>query len=178
MARCGKSHTSPVHIAAIEGRLGCLALLLEKMSASEVNAETTEGDKALRYAIHCKYPEAAARCAGALIAAGALHDACDFKGITPVTYAEHHCPENTLLIELLGGKAAKPLPGTACDGCNASGLPLKPCSGCCSVLYCGSECARTHWGTHKTECRLMSAPDDKMLRRRRRGVAPHCSHRM
>jgi ankyrin repeat protein len=165
MARCGKFHASPLHAAAINGRLSSMTVLL---NLSDVNAETTNGATALHYTIHCKYPEAAARCAGALVAAGARLDACNFQGISPLTYAEHHCPEKTLLIEVLGGKAATPLPGTVCDGCNASSLPLKPCSGCCSALYCGSECSLTRWAAHTAECRLRTVEDDKAKRLRRR----------
>jgi hypothetical protein len=36
--------------------------------------------------------------------------------------------------------------------------PLKECSRCRRVKYCGAECQRLHWPSHKKECRARAAP--------------------
>ena len=41
-----------------------------------------------------------------------------------------------------------------CGHCGASGTPLKACSGCSIVLYCGRDCQVAHWKAgHKKDCK-------------------------
>ena len=39
-----------------------------------------------------------------------------------------------------------------CANCNMVGN-FKKCSGCKKVHYCSAECQKTHWKTHKPECK-------------------------
>ena len=39
-----------------------------------------------------------------------------------------------------------------CSYCNHSSVSLKKCSRCHSVQYCGRECQKKHWNTHKSHC--------------------------
>jgi len=40
-----------------------------------------------------------------------------------------------------------------CSYCSRNSEDLKRCSRCHSVQYCGRDCQRKHWPTHKRECR-------------------------
>jgi len=40
----------------------------------------------------------------------------------------------------------------ACSYCNHRSNNLKRCSRCRSVQYCGQECQKRHWNTHKSQC--------------------------
>jgi hypothetical protein len=44
---------------------------------------------------------------------------------------------------------------TACSGCSSTNLshPLKTCSSCGTVAYCGRNCQKSHWKQHKQQCR-------------------------
>lgn len=42
--------------------------------------------------------------------------------------------------------------GRACAGCGARGVPLRKCSGCLGVRYCGGACQNEHWPRHKRAC--------------------------
>ena len=39
-----------------------------------------------------------------------------------------------------------------CSYCSRSSVDLKRCSHCHSVQYCGHDCQKKHWPTHKNEC--------------------------
>ncbi|KZV63691.1 hypothetical protein PENSPDRAFT_691418 [Peniophora sp. CONT] len=39
-----------------------------------------------------------------------------------------------------------------CAQCEKDVNTAKLCSGCKEVYYCGKECQRKHWGTHKSQC--------------------------
>ncbi|KIY69942.1 hypothetical protein CYLTODRAFT_392887 [Cylindrobasidium torrendii FP15055 ss-10] len=39
-----------------------------------------------------------------------------------------------------------------CAVCSSNSATLQQCSGCKSRLYCGQECQRNDWPTHKNEC--------------------------
>ena len=39
-----------------------------------------------------------------------------------------------------------------CSYCNHTSDGLKQCSRCHSVQYCGRECQKKHWNTHKSDC--------------------------
>src|SRR6056300_1680512 len=50
-----------------------------------------------------------------------------------------------------------------CGACNKPGCSLKcPCK---LVFYCGEECQRSHWPTHKKDCRLALAKKVKDAKR-------------
>lgn len=45
--------------------------------------------------------------------------------------------------------------GRACALCGKSksdGLKLQACAACKAVCYCGRDCQRSHWPTHKAAC--------------------------
>ena len=50
-----------------------------------------------------------------------------------------------------------------CGACNKPGCSLK-CA-CKLVFYCGEECQRAHWPTHKKDCRLALAKKVKDAKR-------------
>src|SRR6056300_866863 len=50
-----------------------------------------------------------------------------------------------------------------CGACNKPGCHLK-CA-CKLVFYCGEECQRAHWPTHKKDCRLAHAKKVKDAKR-------------
>jgi hypothetical protein len=39
-----------------------------------------------------------------------------------------------------------------CGACGRRNVPLPRCSACGSIAYCGRECQRIHWKTHKKDC--------------------------
>ncbi|KAJ7057903.1 hypothetical protein C8F01DRAFT_1151489 [Mycena amicta] len=39
----------------------------------------------------------------------------------------------------------------ACSMCGKTNAPSR-CSGCLVSRYCGTQCQRTHWSAHKSEC--------------------------
>jgi hypothetical protein len=39
-----------------------------------------------------------------------------------------------------------------CGACGRRNVPLSKCSACGSIAYCGRECQRLHWKTHKKDC--------------------------
>lgn len=45
----------------------------------------------------------------------------------------------------------------ACAACFATDKPLRKCSGCSAVRYCGVECQRTHWPRHRAQCQRARA---------------------
>ena len=51
-----------------------------------------------------------------------------------------------------------------CGACNKPGCSLK-CA-CKLVFYCGEECQRAHWPTHKKKCRLALAKKVKDAKRK------------
>ncbi|KAI0041539.1 hypothetical protein FA95DRAFT_1501350, partial [Auriscalpium vulgare] len=50
-----------------------------------------------------------------------------------------------------------------CAACNKTQGSLKQCSRCHSVLYCSSECQKSHWRTHKPSCHAFSADNTVTL---------------
>lgn len=48
-------------------------------------------------------------------------------------------------------------PQTSCATCSAAPAKLLRCSGCQSVWYCGSDCQRAHWKSHKVDCKRLKA---------------------
>tara|TARA_R110000868_G_scaffold166063_1_gene399883 strand:+ start:282 stop:839 length:558 start_codon:yes stop_codon:yes gene_type:complete len=49
-------------------------------------------------------------------------------------------------------KAGCPLK-EVCDGCREFFKTTYKCGGCKSVRYCGAECAKNHWKSHKKDCK-------------------------
>ena len=45
---------------------------------------------------------------------------------------------------------------SSCGGCGISSAPLR-CGGCRALFYCSPECQRTHWSTHRKECKALAA---------------------
>jgi hypothetical protein len=45
----------------------------------------------------------------------------------------------------------------ACANCNAVPDELMQCSACLSVCYCSGDCQKTHWKTHKTDCKRIQS---------------------
>ena len=43
--------------------------------------------------------------------------------------------------------------GTLCARCGQFGEGLSKCKGCLFVVYCGRECQRAHWPSHKAACK-------------------------
>ena len=46
-----------------------------------------------------------------------------------------------------------------CATCGTQGASLRECTSCKSVWYCGKECQRLHWFSHKKICSSKSSPD-------------------
>jgi hypothetical protein len=58
--------------------------------------------------------------------------------------------------------AALQAPAHACAGCGVieaagSGVRLRLCRGCRQVRYCGEECMRGHWASHRPACKAAQA---------------------
>jgi len=158
---------SPAYLAAQEGHLSCLVLLLGlpgdyTMTHAEVNAADEDGHTALHAAANFGH----IKCCGALIAAGASLDAKDKDGYTPLMLAQQKYPANAALLELLSGRGSEHPPGVGCDQCggvSADGM-MMTCIGCNAARYCSAACAALHWRTHKAECERLVAAREAQTR--------------
>jgi hypothetical protein len=121
-----------------------------------VNTVAVNGGTPLHYAAY----SGNAQCCGALMGAGALIDARDCDGETPLMVAQHCHPANAALHSLLSGIVPAHAPGTTCDLC---GTPehaerrLKSCKDCLAARYCNEACSALAWPSHKEECRRLKA---------------------
>jgi ankyrin repeat protein len=158
MARDSEQHI-PLHCAAGNGHLSCVVMLVGRpgkvrMTPAEVDAADVNGLTALRLAAYQGFDQ----ICGVLLGAGALVDAKDSHGQTPLMYARHNHPTNAALLALLSGDApAQPL-GLVCDHCGktaeeASVRSLKDCGKCYVVRYCGKKCQLAAWSEHKEACK-------------------------
>ena len=57
---------------------------------------------------------------------------------------------------MAGTEAAEP----SCAQCGLQGVPLKSCGRCMEAAYCGTECQKAAWKTHKKECAKPLPVDD------------------
>jgi ankyrin repeat protein len=158
MARDSQQWT-PLHHAAHWGHLSCVVMLVGRpgkvrMTPAEVDAADAKGMTALHWAARFGYDQ----ICGVLLGAGALVDAKDSHGQTPLMVAKHYHPTNAALLSLLSGNApAQPL-GLVCDGCGltaeqASVRSLKDCGKCYAARYCSKECQLAAWPGHKEACK-------------------------
>jgi len=156
---------TPLHACASRGSLSCAILLLGRpgryrMDAEAIDARNVAGCSALHLAADLGH----FRLVGVLIAAGARLDSAMPDGTTPLGIAlEAGLGADARLVSLLDGTATAHFPGTVCDHCcrleAESGHSLRTCTGCFSVVYCGSgaSCQRDAWAAHKAECRALKA---------------------
>ena len=152
---------TPVHTAAEFGQLSCLIALLGrpgkfKLTRAQVDAREADGGTALHLSAYFGW----AKCAGALIEAGAQLDLRTVDNHTPLEVARLGHPGNAELLALLEGRVPVHAPGTVCDYCSQpdeSGARLKMCSSCRMARYCGPACVQAHWPAHKAECRRVKA---------------------
>jgi len=158
---------SPAYVAAEEGHLSCLVLLLGlpgdyKMTPAEVNAPAETGHTALHAAAYFGH----IKCCGALIAAGADLEAKAKDGYTPLMLAQQEHSANAALLELLSGGGSEYPPGVGCDQCggvSADGM-MMTCIDCNAARYCSAACATLHWRGHKVECRRLVAAREEQTR--------------
>ena len=147
---------TPLHNAAIAGQLSCIVQLIGhpeayKMAPADINAVNVDGWTPLHYAAAFGH----SKCCGLLIAAGALLDACNRHGGTPLMFAQLEHSGNTALLDLLAGRGPEHPPGTTCDRCGCVEDPashLMPCSGCQVARYCSIACQHAAWAAHELEC--------------------------
>ena len=147
---------SPLHCAAQMGALSCVILLVGRpekpsLSPDEVNATNAQGWTSLHYAAFGGYE----KICGVLLAAGALLDAKDSAGITPLFIAHKKHPSSAALIELLSGRGPTNPPGTVCDHCGKPAAAVRKmlaCGVCQLVRYCSSACQVAAWKGHKKAC--------------------------
>ena len=159
---------TPLHCAAIAGQLSCIVQLIGhpeayKMASADINAAEESGLTPLHYAVMFGHSE----CCGLLIAAGALLDARDCAGFTPLMVAQHFHPANTALHDLLAGRGPEHPPGTFCDSCGCVEDPashLMPCSGCQVARYCSVVCQHAAWAAHEPECGRLKAEREENTR--------------
>jgi hypothetical protein len=156
------------------------------MTPAEVNAADNNGATAL----HLAAEYGSDQICGVLLAVGALVDAKDSHGHTPIMIARHFHPTNAALLALLSGEAAPQPLGLVCDHCGkpaqeASVKCLKTCSDCNIARYCGKECQQAAWPGHMAACKarvkelgsarvfIMEAPTADSAQRSRHGAAVH-----
>jgi len=159
---------SPAYVAAMNGHLSCLVLLLGlpgdyKMTPAEVDAATEEDGWTV---LHTAAFHGHIKCCGVLIAAGASLDANDKDGSTPLMLAQRKHPSNAALLELLSGRGSEHPPGVGCDQCggvSADGL-MMTCIDCNAARYCSAACATLHWRGHKRECERLAAAREEQTR--------------
>jgi ankyrin repeat protein len=150
---------TPLHYAARNGHASCVVMLVGRpgkvrMTPAEVDSATVDGMTAL----HCAAFFGFDQICGVLLAAGALVDAKDSYGRTPLMIARHHHPINAALLALLSGDAAAHPPGLVCDHCGetaeeVSAKGLKSCGKCYAARYCSKECQLAAWPGHKEACK-------------------------
>jgi ankyrin repeat protein len=158
MARDSMQWT-PLHWAAVNGHLSCVVMLVGRpgkvrMTPAEVDATDDAGVTALHYAA-CFGSD---QICGVLLGAGALVDAKNSDGDTPLMLAQRYHPTNAALLALLSGDAPEQLFGLVCDGCGltaeqAGVRKLRECSKCYDVRYCGKQCQLAAWPGHKEACK-------------------------
>ena len=164
MAR-DNSQYSPLHCAAQMGALSCVILLVGRpekpsLTPDEVNSTNKDGCTAL----HCAAINAHEKICGVLLAAGALLDAKDSSGFTPLQFAQLTHPENAALLELLSGRGPANPPGTVCDHCGKPASAVRKmlaCGVCQLVRYCSSACQVAAWKGHKKACAAEKAVREK-----------------
>jgi ankyrin repeat protein len=149
----------PLHDAARRGHLSCVVMLVGRpgkvrMTPAEVDAANVKGSTALHLAAKYGFDQTC----GVLLAAGALMDAKDSHGWTPLMFARRFHPTNAALFALLSGDAPVQPPGLVCDQCGkkaeeVSGKGLKACANCYATRYCGKECQLAAWPGHKEACK-------------------------
>ena len=57
------------------------------------------------------------------------------------------------IAEAMSSSTKNELPKMSCAMCKKKGVSLK-CSGCGTVAYCNSDCQKSHWITHRPDCKL------------------------
>ena len=95
-----------------------------------------------------------------LVSKGANVDEAAHEGLTPLHRAAFY--GHNEVVDYLIGKGAKfePIGAAnlcACKCCGITGVPLKMCTGCQTVYYCGPECQKKDWkeggeDKHKIQC--------------------------
>jgi len=167
LLRCGALRTArdslqktPLHHAARDGHLSCVAMLLGKhgsykLTPDEVNSANVDGWTPLHAAAFYGHSQ----ICGKLLAAGARLDAVSSRGSTPLMLAQQEHPANTVLLDLLVGRGPAHPPGTVCDGCGRAETEVRlcTCDGCLLARYCGNACAKAAWPAHKAECKRLQA---------------------
>ena len=73
--------------------------------------------------------------------------------IFPVPYVESTVlfPEGSMPSS--GGSKPTSSAGSKCDHCGKTASDLKACGACGKVRYCGKECQKAGWKTHKVDCK-------------------------
>jgi len=161
---------SCLHIAAQEGHLACVTLLIgrpdnQKMSAAEIDAQDSMGRTPLFMAALGGHRY----CCAALIAAGADPAATSLSGRTALDIAKECHPGNLELNELLECRGGGPAP-LLCAGCGASDKRLRACSACQSAAFCSAACMAQFWPMHKAECQRIQAANEEKTRSLNIGV--------
>jgi len=160
--------TMPLHYAAAAGQLSCIVQLIGhpeayKMTPADINATDENDMTPLHYAAMFGH----SKCCGLLIAAGALLDARNRHGGTPLMFAQLEHSGNTALHDLLAGRGPEHPPGTTCDRCGCHEDPashLMPCSGCQVARYCSIACQHAAWAAHEAECGRLKAEREESTR--------------
>jgi hypothetical protein len=136
-----------------------------RMTPAEVDAADEKGWTALHYAARYGFDQ----ICGVLLGAGALVDAKDSHGQTPLMAAQHYHPTNAAMLALLSGDGSMQLPGLVCDHCGktaeeASVRSLKDCGKCYAARYCDKKCQLAAWPGHKAACKARVEEREKESR--------------
>ena len=171
---------TPLHTAAMHDQGDVITTLI--MLGADVNTKAlNSGGTPLHYAVMYGFNERVPNAINILIAHGALKDAQDEDGMTPLDVAIHQHKTDNILILLKNGVQVTEScisratqagdtdilqllqnhrhASTRCMVCNMASKAV--CGRCKSARYCSEMCQKNDWPTHVHNCQKINTNESK-----------------